>query len=74
MKRLRRRRASGRTVLPVEVDDVDLVEKLLVLELLAPDRTEDRGAIARATARLLATLQVGDVYPVTRNAMDRENL
>jgi hypothetical protein len=61
MKRLRRRRAAGRAVLLVEVDEVDLVEKLLALHLLAPDRTEDRGAIARATARLLTMLQVGDV-------------
>jgi len=61
-------------VLLVEVDEVDLVEKLLALELLAPDRTEDRGAIARATAALLKMIQAVDVYPVTRHDMDRENL
>jgi hypothetical protein len=74
MKRLRRRRASGLVVLLVEVDEVNHVEMLVEAGLLARERAEDRGAIARATARLLAGLRVADLVAVTRHATASENL
>jgi hypothetical protein len=48
-------------VLPVEVDEVDHVEMLLATGFLPPHQAEDRDAIAKATARLLANIQIADV-------------
>lgn len=64
-KRYRRRRSSGRAVLSVEVDEVDLVETLIAAGFLPASQSEDRAAIARATSRLLAAIETADIY---RNA------
>ena len=49
--RFRDRRRSGLAVLPVEVDQVNLVEALKVAGLLDPSKEEDREAIKAALTR-----------------------
>ncbi|MGE4254818.1 MAG: hypothetical protein AB7E84_06345 [Xanthobacteraceae bacterium] len=54
--RLKRRRArckAGRVVLPVEADEIDLIEMLIDAGLLAPQDAEDRQTVAHAAARFL---------------------
>lgn len=60
-RRLRRRRAAGRAVLRVEIDEVEHVERLIAAGFLDPHQCDDRDAIERATARLLAAIEVADI-------------
>jgi hypothetical protein len=62
-RRYRDRRSSGLTVLAVEIDEVDHVEKLIAAGFLPASKSEDREAIAKATARLLAAIEVADIHP-----------
>jgi hypothetical protein len=62
MRHLRQRRANGRAVLRVEVDEVAHVERLIARGLLRPNQCDDRVAIASATERLLDSLEVADVH------------
>jgi hypothetical protein len=51
-----RRRKSGRIVLPVEVDEVGLVELLVEARLLSAGQQDDRRAVAAATSKLLGVI------------------
>lgn len=61
MRRLRARRASGTIVLPVPVDEIDHVEKLVACGFLARSKAEDRDEVAKATARLLRAVEAVDL-------------
>ena len=56
MKALRRRRKTGRVVLPVEVDEVSLIETLIETGRLSRKLADDRKAVADATAKLIDSL------------------
>lgn len=63
MRVLRKRRARGFAVLPIEVDEVDLPEKLVAAGYLSADQVDDRAAVARAASRLLSSIEVADLHP-----------
>jgi hypothetical protein len=56
MRLLRERRAAGRSVVPVEVDEAD-VEVLYAARLLDPMVDHSRAEIADAIKRLLKTIR-----------------
>lgn len=60
-RRYRDRRRAGRRVLRIEVDDVDLAERLIASGFLARVDADDPAALARATARLLTSIESADV-------------
>lgn len=53
MQAFRARQASGRVVLRIEIDLVDITEKLLEAKLIRPRDVDDRGKIEAALAHLL---------------------
>jgi hypothetical protein len=62
MRRYRARRAAGKVVLSVEVDDVDLAERLVEAGFLPRRLVDDREALRQAAERYLAGTQVVDVH------------
>lgn len=54
MRRYRARRAAGKVVLSVEVDDVDLAERLVEAGFLSRGLADDRQALKEAAERYLA--------------------
>lgn len=57
----RARRAQGRVVLRVEVDEVDVEELLIAEGYLAEWQTDDRGAVQAALGKLIARLVTRDL-------------
>jgi hypothetical protein len=52
----RRRRAAGQVTLRIVIDDTAVAEALIAAGLLAPDRSDDRKALAGAVVQLLEML------------------
>ena len=62
MRRYRARRAAGKIVLPVEVDDVDLAERLIEAGFLPRRLADDRRALKDAAERYLAGARAVDIH------------
>jgi hypothetical protein len=58
MRQLRRRRASGRIVLPVEVDEGRLVDVLIASRRLHPSMADDRDSIRKALEELIEAFRL----------------
>jgi hypothetical protein len=56
MRKSRERQAAGRLLLPIEVDEVELVEVLVAHGVLDPIMADDKAAIARAVERVLEAI------------------
>ena len=56
---LRGRRALGRVVLLVEVDEVAVTERLMAVGRLAPRNADDRGCVQAALAKLIEDWEGG---------------
>ncbi|UVC17583.1 hypothetical protein [Mesorhizobium onobrychidis] len=59
MRRYRARRAAGKVVLSVEVDDVDLAERWVEAGFLSRRLADDRQALKEAAERYLAGARAG---------------
>ncbi|MFM9859268.1 hypothetical protein RUR49_12390 [Pseudoxanthobacter sp. M-2] len=58
MRQLRQRRAAGRIVLPVEVDEGRLVDVLIASRRLHPSAADDRDSIRRALEGLIEAFRL----------------
>lgn len=58
MRQLRKRRAAGRIVLPVEVDEGRLVDVLIASRRLQPWAADNRESIRKALEDLIAALRL----------------
>jgi hypothetical protein len=54
MERYRARQRTGRIIVPVEIDDVIVIDALILAGLLAEDARDDRVAIGRAIEALIS--------------------
>lgn len=59
MKKLRRRRADGKIVVPVTIAEVDVVEALIEAGFLKSEEAECRAALSDALSRFVH-LAIGD--------------
>jgi hypothetical protein len=58
MRQLRQRRAAGRIVLPIEVDEGRIVDVLIASRRLNPSAADDRESIRKALQKLIGALRV----------------